>query len=139
MIVDGVSLSSDLEKCAAVLRVVGEASSVIKAVSRLGRAPASSTEGRPRIIKVQLENPESSTRILRNSKSLKDAGPPFTKVYIKKDTHPLVNREFQRLKRVTQEEKEKPENQGRKVMYDHDKRQILVDDVVVDEFRPAFF
>ena len=139
MVVDGVSLSSDFERCAAVLRVVGEDRSIIKTVSRLGKAPTSSGEGRPRIIKVQLESSECRTRVLGNSKSLKDAGAPFSRVYIKKDTHPLVNREFQRLKKVTQEEKEKPENQGRTVLYDHDKRQVLVDDVVVDEFRPTFF
>ena len=93
-VVDGVGLSSDSEKCAAVLRAIGEDSSIIKAVSRLGKAPASSAEGRPRIIKVQLESSECRARILGNSNTLKDAGLPFSRVYIQKDTHPLVNPEF---------------------------------------------
>ena len=51
----------------------------------------------------------------------------------------MVNREFQRLKKVTRDEREKPENQGRQVTYDPEKRQVLLDNVVIDEFHPTFF
>lgn len=139
MVVNGVTLTSDNEKCAAVLQVVGEDSPVIKSLSRLGKERANPEDGHPRFIKIELENSECRNRVLRKSKNLKEAGPSFSKIYMKKDTHPMVNREFQRLKKVTREEKEKPENQGRSVSYDPERRQVLVDDVVVDEFRPTFF
>ena len=138
MIVNGARLSTDEEKCTAVLQAVGETSSVVRAISRLGKEP-NSGGGHPRFVKLQLESSECRGRILKKSKNLKEAGPSFSKIYIKKDMHPMINREFQRLKKVTKEEKEKPENQGREVRYDHEKRQVLVDGVVVDEFHPTFF
>ena len=139
MVVNGVQLSTDSDKCTAVLQAVGEDSSVVRSISRLGKEPATPREGHPRIIKLQLESSECRSRILKKSKNLKEAGPSFSRIYMKKDMHPMVNREFQRLKKVTKEEKEKPENQGREVRYDHVKRQVLVDGVAVDEFHPTFF
>ncbi len=38
-----------------------------------------------------------------------------TRVYIREDVHPIVNREFQSLIRVEKEVKENPENMGRNV------------------------
>ena len=142
MTVNGNIITSDLEKCSALLHLLEEDGSVIKSLSRLGKEPAPTSTGEPRhprVIKVQLENPECRTRILKMSSKLKEAGPSFSRIYLKKDMHPMVNREFQRLKKVTRDEREKPENQGRQVTYDPEKRQVLLDNVVIDEFHPTFF
>ena len=35
--------------------------------------------------------------------------------------------------------KQKPENQGRQVKYNHETRCVTVDGIIVDGFKPAFF
>ena len=53
--------------------------------------------------------------------------------------HPGVRREFNRLRLSEKTEKDKPENEGRTVEYDHATRTVTVDGVVVDRFRSSFF
>ena len=54
---------------------------------RLGREPR---EGQKRPILVTLEARAVRERILTKSRRLKDAGDPFTRIYVKKDVHPHV-------------------------------------------------
>ena len=53
--------------------------------------------------------------------------------------HPGIRKEFARLKESEKTEKQKPENQGKQVVYDHSTRQVKVDGIVVDQFQPTFF
>ena len=77
---------------------------------------------------------------METAKNLKTAaGGCFSKIYVKKDVHPLVRRELNRLREVEKREKEKPENQGMNVHYNNVCREIMVNGRVVDQFRPAFF
>lgn len=70
---------------------------------------------------------------------MKTAGEPLSKVYLKKDTHPGIRREMKRLRDVEKREKEKPENQGRNVWYDWKERNVTVDNLIIDTYRPTFF
>ena len=58
---------------------------------------------------------------------------------LKKDVHPLIRKELNRLREVEKREKEKPENQGLNVYYDGTRREVVVNGNVVDKFRPSFF
>ena len=107
-------------------------------VIRLGRKQTGPT-ARPRAVKVITSNPQQRKQVLDHSKNLKEAGNAFKKIYIKKDIHPVVRKELNRLKSLEYEEKQKPENTGRTVKYDHVQRCVTVDDIVIDRFNMAFF
>ncbi len=53
----------------------------------------------------------------------------FLVICIKKDVHPMVRKELNRLKGFTKAEKEKLENIGKTVLYDHKSRKVLVNGV----------
>ena len=81
-------------------------------------------------------------QVLQKTANLKTYGPdnhPFRRVYVKKDVHPAVSKEWKRLHDLEKNEKEKPENQGVEIKFDKDTRQLLRDGVVIDRFAPAYF
>ena len=78
-------------------------------------------------------------RILQNTSKLKHAGNTFQRIYVKKDIHPAVRKELNRMHLAEREEERKPENQGREVKYDPATRCLTVDGMVVDRFKPTFF
>ena len=126
----------DVDKVKLILGKIGVTNLGIASVTRLGRE---ATGNRPRPIKVQLQEPSTRKNILEKAKQLKPLGGDFAKIYIKKDIHPLVRKELNRLRAVEKQEKDKPENMGRTVQYDHKQRCVLVDGTIVDRFKPAFF
>ena len=77
--------------------------------------------------------------MLNHAKDLKNAGNGFTKIFIKKDIHPIVRKELNRMKSAEYNEKRKPENVARTVKYDPETRCLSVDGIVVDRFRMCFF
>ena len=91
---------------------------------------------RPRVLRVKLKHAHERIQIAQNSKLLKDKPTPWNKVYVKKDVHPQIRKEFARLKNVEKFEKEKPENHLRVVTHDSSTRSVLVDGHVVDKLRP---
>ena len=134
MHVDDAVYSSDENKVRCVLDGIHQEAVEFQECSRLGQA--ATTHARP--LKVKLRNSQDRPTILANSKHLKNKNPPLNKVYVKKDVHPMVRKEFARLRRVEKEEKDKPENQGRSVKYDAETRCVLIDGIIIDKFRPAF-
>ena len=103
---------------------------------RIGTSPSQPGDP-PRALHVTLENPVQQRKLLDNAKNLGSVD-GFKKIYIKKDRHPTVRFEQNRLRKKEKEEKAKPENQGRIIRYDHKKRVLLKDDVVIDRFCPSF-
>ena len=87
---------------------------------RLGKECTGDDSARPRPILVTLEDFTKRRLILEKSKELKtatsitieDENLDLSKVFIKKDQHPFVRREWGRLHAVMKEEKSKPENAG---------------------------
>ena len=134
LVVNDVVASTDNQKCAAILKEIGKQDIPVKSVIRLGKPG-----NRARLMKVSLVNANQRKDILEAAKSLKNAGDTFKNIYIRKDVHPMVQKEFHRLRQVERAEKEKPENVGRNVRYDPANRSVLVDDKVVDQFKPQFF
>jgi len=67
---------------------------------------------------VTVEDPQQRDTILQQAKNLKNADGPMSKVYMKKDLHPAVRKEMNRLRKREKEEKEKAENVGVNISYD---------------------
>ena len=71
------------------------------------------------------------------AKKLKDSQEPFKKIYIKKDSHPEVRKEWKRLRDA--EQYEKTNNIGSTIRLDFKQRVLLKDGVVIDKWRPHPF
>jgi hypothetical protein len=134
----GVALSTDQDKIEHILGVIGQADIEVNKIQRLGDQ---STNHRswPRPIKVVLTNDTDRKKILQAAKHLKTTNDQLAKVYLKRDTHPGIRKEMNRLRDVEKKEKAKAENQGRNVRYDPKQRCVMVDDVVIDTYQPSFF
>lgn len=132
------TLITDEDKCKAIFTAIGKQDTKFREILRLGKTPTDAN-AYTRPVKVCLENPPDRKAILENAKQLKEAGDTFKRIYIKKDMHPGIRKEFARLKESEKTEKQKPENQGKQVVYDHSTRQVKVDGIVVDQFQPTFF
>ena len=64
---------------------------------------------------------------------------PLKNVRMKKDVHPAVRREYGRLWTVEKREKDRPENAGKRVVFDYKRRVVLVGEEIVDSFKLSFF
>ena len=91
------------------------------------------------IITFTCKENEERKRVIDDAKKLKNVDGRFKKIFIKKDIHPAVRKEQNRIRFVEREERQKPENQGRDVKYDFESRCLLVDGIIVDRFKPSFF
>ena len=113
---------------------------------RLGKERSDTDQGRPRPILVVLDDYNKRREILELSKILKTAENidiedkvlELKTVYIKKDQHPAVRREWGRLHTVAKEEKAKPGNAGCVINLDPKRREILKDGVVIDKWKMSF-
>ncbi|KAF0307359.1 hypothetical protein FJT64_002290 [Amphibalanus amphitrite] len=138
--------TTDRAKVNLVLATMGQSGVPVKSVERLGnqrqdgRAPAAGGS-RPyrRPIKVVLANTDDRKTVLENAHQLKTKDAVFRSIYVKKDVHPIVRKELDRLRDATKREKERPENQGKNVRYDYRERKVYVDDVVVDSYQVTSF
>ena len=105
-------------------------------VQRLGQPDP---ERRRRPIKVTLTSPRDRDTIVASGKSLKDKGDTYKKRFLKKDTHPIVRKEINRLKKREFEEKRSPANEQVTIEYDWQNRVLRRDGVIIDRFMPRFF
>ena len=92
---------------------------------------------RPLLIVVR--NREQRDVVLRNTKKLKDAGDSYSRIYVKKDQHPAVRKEWKRLFDAEKAEKEKAENQGANIRLDTRERKLYRNDEVIDSWQPHPF
>ena len=84
---------------------------------------------------VTLADIANRVRILENKHKLKSVN-DFSKVFIKKDSHPLVRAEWKRLYDIMRSEKNKIDNENKEISIKDGK--LYVGDTVVDEFhRPT--
>ena len=136
--------ATDVGKVKLVLSAIGQQNVQVKSVERLGtarqdRRPTSDSRPYRRPLKVVLANADDRKGVLENTHRLKTSNVMFRSIYVKKDVHPLVRKELDRLRDVTKREKERPENQGKNVRYDFKERKVYVDDVMVDCFQNISF
>ena len=73
------------------------------------------------------------------SKNLKEAGPAYKKVYVRKDTHPAIRNEWKRLKDEERNAKDKPENAGARIVLDFKSRVLKRNDIIIDRWNPQYF
>ena len=128
---------SDEEKIQLIIDIIGAGHVGIASVLRLGERHDGPGQ-KPRPIKVVLKERSDRRDILTKAKELKNAGPNLSSVYINKDMHPAVRKERGRIRQVLKSERQKPENQGRNVVFDQKSQCIMVDDVVIDKYQPSF-
>ena len=136
--IEGVQARTDDEKCKAVLRVIDPAIRAPDGATRVGRA----VPGRARPLILPMGSKAARDKVLEKTASLKNHGAddhPFRKVYVKKDIHPAVSKEWKRIHDLEKTEKEKPGNQGVEIRFDKETRQLLRDGVVIDRFSPPYF
>lgn len=93
---------------------------------------------RRRPILVTVANKVVRDNILEKAKLLKEAGGEYTKIYIKKDVHPSVRKEWKRLHDAEKAEKERPENTGCVIHFNTRERKLYRDGVVIDAWNPEF-
>ena len=93
----------------------------------------------PRPLHVTVDTPQQREAIITTAKELKNAGAAFSRVYIKKDTHPVVRKEIGRLRQREKDEKNKSENSGVDIKYDAKNRILTRDGVIIDRSTPKFF
>ena len=77
--------------------------------------------------------------ILQKTRQLKDAGDEYNRVYVKKDVHPSIRKEWKRLFDAEKTEKERPENAGCVVHFDKRERKLYVDGNVIDSWNLQYF
>lgn len=83
--------------------------------------------------------PQTSRQQVQGASKLKDGQDHLKKIFIKKDQHPEIYREKNRLKPIECEEKAKPEKNGINVFYDWKTRCVYTDNQIIDFFSPSFF
>ena len=89
--------ANDVDKLSNVLTAAGCASTIDPStfiLRRLGQA----NETRSRPLHVIVESPQHRDSIIEKAKNLKNAGESFSRIYIKKDIHPVVRKEIGRLR-----------------------------------------
>ena len=121
-----------------ILEAIGiEPGIMIRAFRRLGRLEQVSN--RPRPLLVEVDSKAIRDKVLEKSVNLKDLQHPYKKIYIKKDSHPGVRKEWRRLKDAEEEEKKKPSNVGCVVRLDYKERVLYKDGIAIDKWRPHPF
>ena len=103
-----IVITEDQEKVRAIPQVMQQGNISLKEIHRLGN-PSSN---RNRVLLVTTESKAMSDQVIGATLVLKTAGKLYEKVYVKKDIHPPIRKEFNRLKEVEKRERDKPENQG---------------------------
>lgn len=129
--------SDDLERAKHIIEKTGAIAG--ETIGELGvkRLGTSQMSGRSRPLHVELENHEKQWKVLQNSKNLKDLT-GYQNIYIKKDVHPTIRNEFNRLRRREKEERENPANIGINIEYDWRARVLKRNNIVIDRFNPSF-
>lgn len=92
-----------------------------------------------RAILVTVDSKEAKDRILTKASQLKQATREMNKIYIKKDVHPSIRKEWWRLRDAEKTEKERPENSGCVIRLDTRERKLYRDGVVIDAWSLQFF
>lgn len=103
------------------------------------RLGAESGGERKRPLLLTLRDKDTRLRVLANGKKLKTAGDNYTGIYVKKDVHPSVRKEWKRLRDAEAREKERPENVGCVIRLDTRQRKLYRDDDVIDCWNSQFF
>lgn len=129
--------ATDDEKVCKVIEATGYRGTINPAgweLKRLGEQD----ERKRRPLLIVMEDGRVRNDIVKGGKNLKSREGPLSRVYLKKDVHPVIRKEVARLRQREREEKDKQANAGREVRYDWQRRVLLLDGKVIDRFCPYF-
>lgn len=96
-------------------------------------------DGRRRPILVTINNKQVRLQVLENAKKLKQLTGEYTKIYIKKDIHPSIRKEWKRLRDAEKEERERPENAGCVIRFEAKERKLYRDGTIIDSWKQPYF
>lgn len=103
-------------------------------LKRLGSSGDRST---PRPLLITLDNHETCKEIVMNAKNLRDVS-DCASIFIRRDTHPTLRYEANRIRIREREEKADPRNSNAEIRYDRKERVLLKNGRIIDRFRPSF-
>ena len=136
-------IETDRNAIDAVLAAAGCPGIAPAKVSRLGkrRVVDATNENarppRPRPIMVSLDTAADTRQVMDNCKKLAEVE-AYKKVYIKRDTHPLIRKEWGRLRSLVKTEKEAPINQGCEIKLDYKNKVVTRDGTIIARFQSPF-
>ena len=133
--------TTDQEKLNKIWTKIG-VNGVVGTHRMLGGNPRGSDESsapRRRPILLTLQDKGRRAGILNNASRPKNLGDNYKKIYVKKDVHPSVRKEWRRLRDAEAAEKSRPENVGCVIRLDTRERKLYSDDVVIVGTRSFFF
>ena len=84
-----------------------------------------------RFIKIDVNNKDNRDSVMNNAKLLKNAIAPWDKVYIKKDLHPVLVQENNRLRQKKKKVQNLPENNNKEEKLENG--ELKVDDMIIDQ------
>ena len=117
------------EKITAIFNKIGSQFSEDFLINRLGKP--STNPAYHRVIKVGVGNKGTRDNILLKAKELKNAGDIWSKVYLKRDQHPIIIQENKRLWKKKKELEKLEENKDKLVKLE--KGKLSIDGLVVDK------
>ncbi|KAG0730154.1 hypothetical protein GWK47_028854 [Chionoecetes opilio] len=129
---------NDADKLNKVWQILG-VNNVAGAHRRLGDTAQGGTNRRCRPILLMLQDESQRQHILEQAKKLKTAGEAFKKIYVKKDIHPAVRKEWKRLHDAERTEKERAGNVGCVIHFNTWERKLYRDGVVIDSWNLQCF
>ena len=96
-------------------------------------------DNKRRAILLTVDSREIRDNILAKASKLKQAAKEYEKIYIMKDIHPSIRKEWKRLYDAEKAEKERPENAGCVIRLDGRERKLYRDGVVIDAWNQQCF
>lgn len=133
--------NDDSMKVASVLNAIG-VPNIPLADARMKRLGVSSSQRKRRPLLIEFSSAAHTKQIMEKASTLKDYKGEhkdlLKKVFIKRDMHPVWRKEHDRLFKLAQEERKKPENTDIEIKYDKKKRVLTRNGLVVDRFNPSF-
>ena len=135
---ESVSSPLGLLECDRVIHVLQKTDvNVSRDNLTIWRIGSNRTQSTPRPLLITLDSHETCKEILRNAKNLKDTS-DCTSIFIRRDTHPTLRYEANRLRIREREEKADPRNRNADIQYDRNARVLLKNGEVIDRFFPSF-
>lgn len=131
--INNQTATTDEQKCDLILEKLDQYVTK-RSIDRLGKREAD----RNRPIKLVLATREQRDEVVKSSRKLKDITNPnnvTNNIFIKKDQHPLIRKEWQRLYDVLKQERARPDNEGKDIQIDRQTRTIKVNGIVIDKFQ----
>lgn len=111
-----------------------DASCVVRTLRRLGRRDDTDRHCRPILLTLS-DNTLRSGLGWTLPRSLRNMVNRTKKIYVKKNVHPSVRREWQRLRNAETMEKDRPDNAGRVIPIDTRERELYGDNCVINRWK----